>query len=186
LQTQTFNASFHAVGVGEELAELQEALIKSEENRDATDEACRQHQQDIVAEAGDVCWYFSQMLAENGVDMGEIVDTKLAKKEADVAAATMSEVARPLKRSKAESASEAFRHVHMAFGSVLGKQKRLILGKHISREELVTVYREAFATLSSFIVRKIGVPMADVLKYNNRKLVDRLKRGVIIGDGDHR
>lgn len=139
-----------------------------------------------VAEAGDVCWYFSQMLAENGVDMGEIVDTKLAEKEADVAAATISEVARPLKRSKAESAFGAFRHVHMAFGRVLGKQKRLILGKQISREELVIVYQEAFAALSSFMEHKIGVPMADVLKYNNRKLVDRLKRGVIIGDGDHR
>mmetsp|Transcript_68920 Transcript_68920/g.109359 ORF Transcript_68920/g.109359 Transcript_68920/m.109359 type:complete len:189 (-) Transcript_68920:123-689(-) len=160
LRETALNAAFHAIGIGEELAELEEALLTGQ-------------RESIVAEAGDVCWYFSQMLKENGIDMGELVGAGRANdKDSEMS-------------NDANSVLD-FRAVHVAWGKVLGKQKRLVLGKQIPREELVPVCAEALATLQAFLRSRHGISMKEVLIYNNKKLVDRVNRGVIIGDGDNR
>ena len=145
--------------------------------------------QDIIAEAGDVMWYFSQFLKENGIEMSKIIGEKNSDNDAgdavDIesadAAADVTE-----KKHKIEVTNVDFSIVHLAFGKVFGKQKRLILGKVIAQEDLVKICSKAFSTLEAFMENNYEVGMREVLVYNNKKLVDRIKREVIIGDGDYR
>eukprot|EP00933_Yihiella_yeosuensis_P051846 TRINITY_DN49822_c0_g1_i1.p1 TRINITY_DN49822_c0_g1~~TRINITY_DN49822_c0_g1_i1.p1 ORF type:complete len:227 (+),score=23.00 TRINITY_DN49822_c0_g1_i1:96-776(+) len=199
LKEVRFHGAFHAVGVGEELSELQEALVKydlalatSTKKRkfDSIAEVAAARE-DVVAEAGDVCWYFSQLLKENGIQLGELVESPTSTAAAGAGGTCAGISAHSSEDS--EGPETDFPSVHMAFGRVLGKQKRLCLGKVIPREDLVAVCKEAFQALQKFLSSekrfKIGggaISMQEVLVYNNKKLCDRVRRGVIIGDGDHR
>ena len=176
LQEKTLRAAFYSTGVAEELSELLDAVLKNDK-------------QNIIAEAGDVMWYFSQFLKENGIEMSKIIGEKNSDNDAgdavDIesadAAADVTE-----KKHKIEVTNVDFSIVHLAFGKVFGKQKRLILGKVIAQEDLVKICSKAFSTLEAFMENNYEVGMREVLVYNNKKLVDRIKREVIIGDGDYR
>eukprot|EP00929_Paragymnodinium_shiwhaense_P071078 TRINITY_DN3610_c0_g1_i1.p1 TRINITY_DN3610_c0_g1~~TRINITY_DN3610_c0_g1_i1.p1 ORF type:complete len:181 (-),score=50.92 TRINITY_DN3610_c0_g1_i1:67-609(-) len=151
---------FHTVGIAEELAELEEALAAMREDL-ADPESCRRN---VVAEMGDVCWYFSQLLFHMGIKMEEVVS---------------------ISSGMALCAGSVEPSLSIGFGKLFGKVKRQLLGREYNRDELLTVARNAMASLLE-CMRQNDISLAEVLKYNNEKLVARFQRGTILGDGDER
>lgn len=70
-------------------------------------------------------------------------------------------------------------------GEVMGKIKRLIRDKTFDREALLSEFGDDFY-YRTVLYMMFGFTIQDVAVANERKLTDRLNRGVLGGSGDRR
>ena len=63
-----FEAFFHAVGMAEECGEL--AGVVKEDPSDASIEITAEKRDEVISEAGDLCWYLALWCSCHGIDFG--------------------------------------------------------------------------------------------------------------------
>ncbi|MDY0188120.1 MAG: hypothetical protein RBR16_09375 [Syntrophus sp. (in: bacteria)] len=119
----------------------------------------------VVKEAGDVCWYLVEFLAELDIPVDVLINSEAYQS------------GRPFKNCMyyAGCCSELIKKGIRDFGKINPES----LTKIIANLQLL------WASLN-FDMGLLGLNMEDILEENNKKLLSRLERGKLQGSGDNR
>ena len=119
----------------------------------------------IIKEAGDVCWYLVEFLAEIDIPVDVLINSEAYQS------------GKPFKNSMfyACSCAELIKKGIRDFGKVSTET----LAKIIANLQML------WASLS-FDITDMGITMEEVLEINNKKLLSRLARNKLNGSGDNR
>jgi NTP pyrophosphatase (non-canonical NTP hydrolase) len=159
--TLAIGLSYVTLGLIDELGELFSAVDSGKDS-------------DIIAEAGDVCWYTARICDHLDMQMSSIFNSNITY---DGAA------------SLHDAVTKAMVYAAIAAGRV----KKIIRDGHLwNDEQRAKVERMIFDALRGMVscvgvvVRFADSNFIDVMKKNMDKLSSRKERGVLQGDGDNR
>ena len=160
---QTAEAFYLALGVAGEGSEL--IVATQSNNRD-----------DILAEAGDVCWYLSRYIAKVlGKGFGDYINVAAVQRKGGLHRLT--------------GPRFALEHI----GKICGVEKKRVRDgetwddrKRFEKNAIASDSAIALISWLEDLLRDNGYSLAQALVYNQKKLSKRLEVGTIKGDGDHR
>lgn len=192
---------FHAVGMAEECAELHAASHCEDRSCDSAARA------NIIKEAGDLCWYLVNWCDCWDVPFGKCVVASINSRALNEDLSPRRHIREDL--TPRRLSTKDFVLVHGSLGEILGKQKRVALGKFTEGEfgalvePLVTEFlirlqnflgghtdepQDAHLQRGLFLPGRLErrITLCEVFEVNMRKIEDRKARDVVVGEGDNR
>ena len=166
-----FEAFFHAVGMAEECGELAGVVKEDPSNNASSIEITAEKREEVISEAGDLCWYLALWCSCHGIDFGLCLTRSSQRAENN-----------PDEKFRLRS----FWEVHETLGELLGRQKRMGAGKTFEQSMLEGLVTKLLRVLHDFLIGHYGCRLGEVLGKNQVKIEDRQKRNVIMGEGNHR
>lgn len=156
---QLLAVPYLALGLGDEGGELLEKVVANGLSRE----------NDTLAEVGDVMWYLAQLMLRRGVMLSTVYERSLTL-SSSLHTAELGAVAN---------------HVVIHCSKLQGRVKKELRDGSVNEAAVLEYAAQVMRSLDT-IARVLGSNLLFVVERNREKLLDRLERDAIKGEGDAR